>query len=86
MLEWSVESSGLSITFFKVQYKDLSVEKRKRRWRTIDDDIPHINRMYEVTHLRPGNVACRAGVLTNTKVLRFGLSHILIQSLCWDVT
>lgn len=50
MVRWDVISDeGLSIQFFKVQYKDLD----RGRWNTIDEDIPAHIRSYEVDNLKP---------------------------------
>jgi Fibronectin type III domain len=50
MVRWDVISDeGLSIQFFKVQYKDLD----RGRWNTIDEDIPPHIRSYEVDNLKP---------------------------------
>ncbi|KAI0211307.1 hypothetical protein LSAT2_003869 [Lamellibrachia satsuma] len=55
MLRWNVPNNdGLSVTFFKVQYKEMTADKRRRRWHTIDEDILSSARMYEVSGLRPG--------------------------------
>lgn len=53
MVRWSVPpNEGLSIEFFKVQYKE--IEKKGSRWKTIDEDIPSHIRSYEVTGLNAG--------------------------------
>lgn len=55
MVRWDVPpNSGLPISFFKVQYKDIT--KQNSHWMTIDEDIaPHIL-SYEVPNLRTGHV------------------------------
>ena len=53
MVTWTVrENSGLPITFFKVQYRQLDGEGRLRGWRTVDEDIPSNVLQYEVRNLR----------------------------------
>ena len=55
LVEWTMsDNSGLPITFFKVQYKEMVDDSNRRRWRTIDDDIPADMLHYEVTDLKPG--------------------------------
>ena len=56
MLKWTVPANdGLTITFFKVQYKAMSGERAVRGgWRTIDADVASDMRMHEVSGLRPG--------------------------------
>jgi len=55
MLEWHVpDNNGLPVTFFKVQYKELVTDKQRRRWRTIDEDIPSHVRQFELMALKPG--------------------------------
>ena len=57
MLRWKVPNNdGLSVMFFKVQYKEMTADKRRRRWHTIDEDILSPARMYEVSGLRPGQL------------------------------
>ncbi|XP_031625787.1 interference hedgehog isoform X2 [Contarinia nasturtii] len=60
MVRWSVppHDEGLSILFFKVQYRLLgSTTKASKRsqWMTSDVDIPKNTFMYEVDCLKPGN-------------------------------
>ncbi|XP_063911285.1 interference hedgehog-like isoform X3 [Zophobas morio] len=58
LLRWSVQSKGLQIKFFKVQYKDLGSANQHpphkgKAWMTTNADIePHIT-SYEVTNLKP---------------------------------
>ncbi|ELT91389.1 hypothetical protein CAPTEDRAFT_220775 [Capitella teleta] len=55
MVEWTVaDNDGLAITFFKVQYKEITDDKRRGRWHTIDEDIPENRLRHEVAGLRPG--------------------------------
>ena len=43
--------------FIQVQYKDLTATDRRRKgWRTIDEDISAHVRRYEVPGLRPGKI------------------------------
>uniref|UniRef100_A0A2R5LG77 Putative cell adhesion molecule n=1 Tax=Ornithodoros turicata TaxID=34597 RepID=A0A2R5LG77_9ACAR len=53
MVHWSVpQNDGLPISFFKVQYRDVSNPHSK--WMTVDTDVPpHIN-SYAVTGLKAG--------------------------------
>lgn len=48
-LKWSIplNSDGLKIRFFKVQYKD-------GRWKTVEETLPPTTTQYEVKKLRPG--------------------------------
>jgi hypothetical protein len=55
MLQWLVsDNDGLRITFFRVQYRELSNNKKRGGWETIEDDIPEGTRQYEVAGLKPG--------------------------------
>ncbi|KAK6168430.1 hypothetical protein SNE40_020965 [Patella caerulea] len=53
MLNWTVpENDGLPVTFFRVQYKEVS--PKKRAWQTEDRDIAKTVRKYEVNNLKKG--------------------------------
>ncbi|XP_041373327.1 cell adhesion molecule-related/down-regulated by oncogenes-like [Gigantopelta aegis] len=53
MLNWTVpQNDGLAITFFRVQYKEIS--PTKSQWRTEDVEIARYTRRYEVSRLKPG--------------------------------
>ena len=57
MLAWTVPANdGYRITFFKVQYKEITGDRHRSRWRTIDEDIQDNIRRYEVSGLKPGGM------------------------------
>ena len=56
LVKWSHPKEGLSVTFYKLQYKEMSEDRQKSRWRTIDEDIPDNLHMHEVTDLKAGMI------------------------------
>lgn len=55
LVRWTVpENNGLRITFFRIQYKDVSNLNNQRKWQTLDHDIQPTAREYEVTNLDAG--------------------------------
>src|SRR6218665_1901991 len=56
MLHWSVPpNDGLRITFFKIQYKEITDNQRKTGWRTVDKDISPLLFSFKVdTGLKTG--------------------------------
>lgn len=54
-LNWTVPSNdGLSITFFRIQYR--AIKPKKTQWKTEDTDVRGDQRMYELIHLKQGEV------------------------------
>lgn len=54
-LNWTVPSNdGLSITFFRIQYR--AIKPKKTPWKTEDTDVRGDQRMYELIHLKQGEV------------------------------
>ncbi|XP_056010396.1 cell adhesion molecule-related/down-regulated by oncogenes-like isoform X3 [Ostrea edulis] len=50
-LNWTVpENDGLSITFFRIQYR--AIKPKKTQWKTEDTDVRGDQRMYELIHLK----------------------------------
>lgn len=50
-LNWTVPSNdGLSITFFRIQYR--AIKPKKTQWKTEDTDVRGDQRMYELIHLK----------------------------------
>ncbi|XP_074652917.1 cell adhesion molecule-related/down-regulated by oncogenes-like [Tubulanus polymorphus] len=59
MLQWDVPlNDGLPIAFFRVQYRTIHKNRKKKKratWHTIDEDIADSHRKYEVKGLKPGD-------------------------------
>ncbi|CAL4071445.1 unnamed protein product, partial [Meganyctiphanes norvegica] len=58
MVTWAAPTpTGLSILFYKVQYRELKNNRggRSGRWKTVEEDIPSHVTSYEVTELKAGN-------------------------------
>ncbi|XP_034946865.1 interference hedgehog isoform X2 [Chelonus insularis] len=54
MVRWSVpENTGLPISFFKVQYRE--IKSNNRKWMTPSNEIPNHVRSFEVTDLQPNH-------------------------------
>lgn len=72
MLNWTVpENEGLSITFFRVQYK--KVGPNKGSWKTEDVEIESHRRKYEVNGLLP-----RKYLICLLKSVNFGTNNYVI--------
>lgn len=54
MVRWSVpENKGLTILFFKVQYREQDRDGKQGKWMTANSEIPSHVRSFEVTDLQP---------------------------------
>lgn len=53
MVEWTVpvRNDSLAVVLFKVQFQQM---KPRKRWRTVDDEIPASARHFEVRGLKTG--------------------------------
>lgn len=57
-LKWTKghQTTGLNVTLFKVQFKEIKAQKRRKsaRWQTIDEDISPDITKFTVGNLKPG--------------------------------
>lgn len=68
-LNWTVPSNdGLSITFFRIQYR--AIKPKKTPWKTEDTDVRGDQRMYELIHLKQGEVEEDRECFENYRFLR----------------
>lgn len=50
---WSL-NGGLNVRFVKVQYREISSERQRTSWNTLEDDLAPSSSSYTVTGLKPG--------------------------------
>lgn len=86
-LNWTVPSNdGLTITFFRIQYR--AIKPKKTPWKTEDTDVRGDQRMYELIHLKQGEVEEDRERFENYRFLRFFFLYLRVFEIIvfnWDI-
>lgn len=78
-LKWTKghQTTGLNVTLFKVQFKEIKAQKRRKsaRWQTIDEDISPDITKFTVSNLKPGLLISGVG-----RISEYGALHLTFSA------